>query len=109
VKAIDDCTVEGRAHRNRMPRYRSGVSSASASGFMASPSSGNITKVLASTSRCSRQCVRPDTSASRDSLAPWRKNSRPMAKVVTWPRATAAPPEAGRKLARATITISRMV
>jgi hypothetical protein len=55
VKAIEDCTVEGSTHRNRMPIVSSGVRRVSASGSMARPISGNMTKVKASTSRCNRQ------------------------------------------------------
>ena len=38
VNAIDDCTVDGSMHRNRMPRYRSGVTSGVNTGFSSRPS-----------------------------------------------------------------------
>src|SRR2546422_2855170 len=37
-------TVAGKAHRNRMPAYSSGVTSGCSAGRSASPSSGNMTK-----------------------------------------------------------------
>ena len=109
VSAIDDCTVDGRAHRNKMPTYNSGVRKVSASGRRARPSKGNKMNVLASTSKCRRQCMTPATTASRDSLAPCRKNRAPMATVVTWPKTTAVWPVQGRKLASATVTSRAMV
>ncbi|MNT58641.1 hypothetical protein D3C72_1960910 [compost metagenome] len=109
VRAIDDCTVDGRAHRNKMPMYRSGVRKVSASGRSARPRSGNRTKVLASTSKCKRQCMAPATTASRDSLAPCRKNRAPMATVVMLPKTTAVWPVQGRKVASATVTSRAMV
>ena len=75
VKAIEDCTVDGSAHRNSTPRYSSGVSSQPSSGLNSSPNSGNSTKVQARMVRCRRQCSTPATIDSRDSRAPCRKNS----------------------------------
>ncbi len=109
VKAMEDCTVAGRAQRNRMPRYSSGVTIGDSAGFSARPSSGNITKVQANTSRCRRQWVMPAMIAWRDSLAPWRKNSRPMPMLVTHSKTTAVWPLQGRKVARRTVAISARV
>ena len=44
VKAMADCTVAGRQHRNNTPRYSSGVTSGSSTGEGDS-SSGNIRNV----------------------------------------------------------------
>src|SRR5450830_1562205 len=59
VKAMDDCTVDGSTHRNRMPRYRSGVRTNNKAGFSIRPSKGKTRKVHNSTVRCSRQCTMP--------------------------------------------------
>jgi hypothetical protein len=59
--------------------------------------------VLASTSRCRRQCVAPATIASRDSLAPCRKNSSPTAMLVSQLNGVEASPCTGRRLARITV------
>src|SRR5687768_11907370 len=59
TKAIDDCTVDGKAARNNMPVHNAGDNVEPNSADNARPSSGNITKVHASTRRCSRQCVSP--------------------------------------------------
>jgi hypothetical protein len=45
--------------------------------------------------------------ASRDSLAPCRKNSRPIAKVVMLPNTSAVWPWQGSTLASATVQSSR--
>jgi hypothetical protein len=94
VKAIDDCTVEGRQQRNSMPLDRVGDSTPDL--LISRPSAGNSTKVKARIVRCSRQWVRPATTASRDSLAPCRKNSRAMAILTTQPTIVAASPRTGR-------------
>ena len=70
VKAMADCTVAGRAHRNSTPRYISGVTSGESTGLSAQPSSGNSTKVLMKIQMCSRQCPMPARMAWRESLAP---------------------------------------
>jgi hypothetical protein len=41
VKAIELCTVEGNAHRNRKPAQRAGVSRPGATAASASPTIGN--------------------------------------------------------------------
>lgn len=86
VKAMADCTVAGRQHRKRMPRYSSGVTSGSSTGFRITPSRGKIRKVAEKIVRCRRQCVMPATMASRDRRAPWRKKSRATAMLVIHPK-----------------------
>lgn len=66
-------------------------------------------KVLANTSRCRRQWVAPATIAWRDSLAPCRKNSRPMARLVIQPKATATVPWQGSRLATVTVATNARV
>lgn len=88
VKAMADCTVAGRQHKNRMPRYSSGVTKGSSTGLSARPSKGNIRNVAEKIVRCSFQCVRPAMMASRDRRAPCRKNSRPTAMFVIQPNIT---------------------
>ncbi len=68
----------------------------------ARPRMGNRTKVEARTVRCSRQWPMPCSTASRDSLAPCRKNSSTMAALVMTPNTTAPGPRAGSTLARIT-------
>ncbi len=109
VKAIDDCTVDGKVHRNKMPRYRSGVTSGSNAGLNNSPSNGNNTKVASNTVKCRRQCSAPCTTASRDSLAPCRKNSKPIASVVIKLKDTATWPLAGNRLATRTVVTNNNV
>src|SRR5690554_4908546 len=99
VKAIADCTVAGRAQRNSMPRYSSCPISGARIGLSSSPSTGNRMKVQENTSRCSRQWVAPAQIASRDSLAPCMKNSRPIARLVIQPKTTAVWPCTGSTLA----------
>src|SRR5690606_25943128 len=70
VNAMADCTVPGSTHKYSTPTYRGPPSKGSSTGFKPQPSRGNIIKVQAKTSRCSRQCVAPATIALRDSLAP---------------------------------------
>ncbi len=108
VKAIEDCTVDGSTHRNRIPssRWLLGSIQPAPRARIARPSAGNSTKVEAAASRCSRQWLMPATIASRDSLAPCRKNKRVMAALVTQPITTAPSPRQGTRLARATDVIS---
>src|SRR5580698_6475258 len=73
------------------------------------PNIGNRTKVLERTVRCSRQLVSPDTTASRDSFAPCRKNSRAIARSVSHSKTCAAPPRHGSRLAVITVAIKQRV
>jgi hypothetical protein len=82
VNAIEDCTVEGRAHRNIRPTTIGGANRAEASGLSARPASGNRTKVAAKITRCSRQCETAETIAARDRGTPCKKNRSPIAAVV---------------------------
>ncbi|MNE45373.1 hypothetical protein D3C80_1396540 [compost metagenome] len=99
VKAMADCTVAGKAHRYSTPRYSSSPTSGRNNGLNSMPSNGNITKVQANTSRCRRQCPAPAATASRDNLAPCKKNSRPMARLVSPPNTTAPLPSQGNRVA----------
>src|SRR5450830_382909 len=99
VKAIEDCTVDGNTHRNKMPRYKSGVMSNNNAGLSNRPSKGNTANVHTSTVRCKRQCTIPAITAWRESLAPCMKNSRPIMRVVSQSKTTAVEPVQGRKLA----------
>ena len=60
----------------------------------------------ASTIACSRQLPIPATIASRDSLAPCRKNSSAIAASASIPNAVAHRPVAGSSDAAATVPIS---
>ena len=82
VNAIEDCTVEGRVHRNSKPSTIGGANKAEASGRSARPASGNRTKVVAKITRCSRQCEAAATIAARDSRTPCKKNRSPIAAEV---------------------------
>ena len=103
VNAIEDCTVDGRQHRNITPVYSPGVSAHGTSSRESKPSNGNSTNVARNTSPCSRQCLRPSSASRVESLAPYRKNSSPMAIVVAWPKPVAAAPLAGSSEATATV------
>ena len=79
------------------------MTSGSSTGRSAQPSSGNSTNVVPTTTRCSRQCDSPATMASRESLAPCKKNNNATAATVMPSSAWAATPEAGNTLARVTV------
>ncbi|MNV55868.1 hypothetical protein D3C71_1481190 [compost metagenome] len=70
------------------------------------PSAGKIMKVLNITHRCSRQLLLPARMASRDSLAPCRKNSRAMAAMVSAFSQPTNSPRAGRNEASSTVAIN---
>ena len=103
VKAMEDCTVEGRTVRKRMPLASAGVSNGAKVRLTTKPSSGNSTKVQARMVRCSRQWVAPAITVSRDSLAPCRKKSSAMARSVAIEKIAAARPSTGRSEARSTV------
>ena len=88
-----------------MPMYSSLPINGDSTGLSARPSNGNSTKVRLNTSKCKRQWPAPATMALRDSLAPCRKNSSAMARLVTQPNATAVWPLAGSSEARITVAI----
>lgn len=102
VNAIEDCTVEGKTHRNKIPRYNSGVTSHVKTGLRKIPSNGKTAKVNSNTVRCRRQCVTPAMTAARDNFAPCIKNSKPIMPVVSILKPTASCPEQGKKLAAST-------
>src|SRR5690606_6385511 len=109
VKAIDDWTVDGKKHINRKPQYNSCPSIGCKIGLANNPKRGNKAKVKAKTRVCSLQCIIPSTTASRESLAPCRKNRIAIAAVVTQPNTWAACPETGSKLASNIITNNNIV
>ena len=101
TKAMELWMVEGRQPRNTMPAASGGGVIQAGRAAIPRQSRGNRPKVEASTSRCSRQWVRPPITASRDSRAPCRKNTTAMAALVTQPRVVATSPRAGATEARA--------
>ncbi|MNK78256.1 hypothetical protein D3C87_978780 [compost metagenome] len=78
-------------------------------GVSKSPSSGKSRKVLAITTRWSRQWPRPASRFWRDSLAPCMKKSSATASLVSSANQTATWPSQGKKEARATTRISTEV
>ena len=70
VNAIEDCTVDGSVHRNSTPAYSAGGSTTGTSALAPTPSSGNSANVHSDTTRCSRQCLSPSSTARDDSRAP---------------------------------------
>ncbi|MOA03634.1 hypothetical protein D3C78_1231510 [compost metagenome] len=106
VSVTADCTVAGRVHRNSTPMYRSGVSKGSSTGRKAQPTTGKTTKVMAVTSRCSRQWLMPAQIAGRESLAPCRKNRKKITPTVISSRGRTKLPWTGRTLASNTVPIS---
>src|SRR5882757_11446443 len=79
VNAIDDCTVDGRQHKNITPAHRSGVNTSGTSARESKPSNGKTRKVKASITPCSRQCRNPANASWVDNRAPYRKNNKPIA------------------------------
>ena len=59
VKAIEDCTVDGRTQMNIRPSDRSGDRNGRNSVVSAKPIAGKRTNVLAKISDCRRQCGEP--------------------------------------------------
>ncbi|MCK1488357.1 hypothetical protein IVB25_38240 [Bradyrhizobium sp. 193] len=78
MKAIDDRTVDDSRVRNREPAARLGLRTGAGKRPMVNPGKWKSAKVEASTANCSRQWDAPARSATRDSFAACRKNSRPM-------------------------------
>lgn len=56
VKAIGDCTVDGRTQRKRMPKIERARQDQIRHGPSVMPSSGKMAKVVSRITRCSRQC-----------------------------------------------------
>src|SRR6266436_3927411 len=75
VKAIEDCTVDGRTQTNNTPDHSARGRACGAANHKPKPSNGNTTKVAEVIAACSRQCSAPATSAERESRAPCKKNS----------------------------------
>lgn len=109
VKAIEDWTVEGSSVRNSSPCASAGERNQEEPHSTPRPSSGNIRKVAANTTRWSRQAVRPATIAARDSLAPWRKKSSAIAACVRSAKPSAARPRQGSSVATTTVAIRSML
>src|SRR6202011_6064423 len=59
VKAIEDCTVEGRTQTNNTADHSGRGSTCGAAVHMPKPSNGNSTKVAEDIAECSRQCSAP--------------------------------------------------
>src|SRR5690554_6254812 len=105
VKAIADCTVPGRAAKYSIPIHNSSPKTGRISGCNDSINSGNKIKVQANTNKCKRQCITPAIMAWRDNLAPCKKNSKAMAKLVSHWKKVAPMPCAGIKVAANTTAI----
>src|SRR6201996_1087366 len=103
VNAIEDCTVDGTRHRNSSPLYRSRFSSHGTSPRAASPSSGKTTKVVASTSRCSRHRLTPCQACCGDSRAPYSQNSSAITTLAATDMTSEKAPRAGNSAASATV------
>src|ERR1700730_3571553 len=59
VKAIEDCTVEGRTQTNNTPDHSDRGSACGAASHRPNPSNGNSMKVAEVIAACSRQCSAP--------------------------------------------------
>ncbi len=70
VKAMEDCTVDGRTQTNIRPNPSSVGSQCLRTPVSTRPIKGNSTKVLASTRDWSRQWAIPSTTARVESRAP---------------------------------------
>src|SRR5271169_1373130 len=69
VKAIEDCTVEGRTQTNNKPDQSDRERACGAAAHRPNPSNGNSTNVAEVIAACSRQCSAPATRAARESRA----------------------------------------
>ena len=108
VKAMADCTVAGRAHRYKKPRIDGRAQPLGHQG-REQPSSRKSRKVLAITTRCSRQWPRPASGFWRDNLAPCMKNKQRHRQLGQQTEPDGHLPLAGKKEASATTTISTEV
>jgi hypothetical protein len=106
VKAIEACTVDGKAVSRRNPGHSDAGKRLGAMRCAAIPSSGKSANVLRKTSVCNRHCRKPRNAASGESCAPCMKNSYAMAASVSQPTANAASLRAG--ITQASPTVSRM-
>ncbi len=106
VKAIEDCTVEGRKQRKSIPLAITGLSQPWDTALRPRPTAGNKTKVVPRARAWIRQALSPPRIASRDSLAPCRKNSSAMAASVMIPMIRAPSPWQGSTLASTTLARS---
>ena len=106
TNAIELWIVEGRQPRKTMPAASGCGVIAPGKAAIPRQSSGNRPNVAPSTTRCSRQCIMPPITASRDRRAPCRKKTRAMAALVTHPSQIATSPRAGRN--EATVATARI-
>src|ERR1700760_4168977 len=70
VKAIEACTVDGKAVKRSSPAQSGAGKRLGAKRWAAVPSSGKSTNVLRKTMMCNRHCRRPRKAASGDRCAP---------------------------------------
>src|SRR6478736_3396642 len=105
VNAIEDCTVDGRQHKNITPAYKSGVNTSGTNTRESKPSNGKNTKVNARMTPCNRQCRTRAKAARVDNRAPYKKN-KPIAMVVASATPSATMPRAGSSDATPTVTSS---
>ena len=70
VKLIDDCTVEGTRQIHNMPTYRVLGIAQGTRPCIASPTSGNTTKVATRIAPCNFQFLRPSRVSRGSSRAP---------------------------------------
>src|SRR5258708_34083316 len=109
VNAIEDCTVDGRQHKNITPAYKSGVNNSGTNTRESKPSNGKNTKVNTTMTPCNRQCRTPANAARVDNRAPYKKNNKPIAMVVAWAKPSAPTPRAGSTDANPTVTSSSRI
>ena len=93
VNAIEDCTVDGSKVKYNVPATNAG--SRPGIRINNSPKIGNNANVTASEARWSRQLSIPSTIASRDSLAPCKKNNNTIPASVTNSKKIAPLPRQG--------------
>src|SRR5258708_32017333 len=89
VNAIEDCTVDGRQHKNITPAYKAGVNNSGTNTRESKPSNGKNTKVNTTMTPCNRQSRTPANAARVDNRAPYKKNNKPIAMVVAWAKPSA--------------------
>ncbi len=109
TNAIEDWTVEGSAHRYKMPMYSSSPITGERAGRRARPTRGNRMNVALNTVRCSFQCPAPASTACWDNLAPCMKKSSAIEILVNQEKATATSPEHGSREATATVAKREIV
>src|SRR5699024_6094835 len=109
VKAMADCTVAGKAHKNSTPMYRVSFTKGAKNGFSSNPKMGNAKKVNRKIRRCKRQWVTPAMTAWRGNLAACKKNNNPMAAAVKYAEKATPSSTGGKKVATAITTSDAIV